>query len=73
MSENCFLKQEATLDIISNVVSFCAECYQSVSENETIFYDMKSFRYLCVSCQQNIQLKIDEKSDNIDDNNQLFV
>jgi len=62
MSRNGFLKQEATAEIISNVASFCAECYHPVSENETIFYDMHKFRYLCNLCQEEIENQLAEAS-----------
>ena len=55
MSENCFLREKATENILKNVASFCSECYSSLAENQTIFYDMKHYRYLCSSCQENIQ------------------
>jgi len=73
MSENCFLKQEATLDILSHVANFCAECYTPLAENEIIFYDMKNYRYLCSSCQETIQEKSTENcnpEDGVD--NSLF-
>ena len=73
MSENCFLKQEATLDILSNVASFCAECYVSLSENEVIFYDMKNYRYLCSSCQETVQEKLIENCEPVEGlDNSLF-
>jgi hypothetical protein len=73
MSGNCFLKQEATLDILSNVASFCAECYVPISENEIIFYDMNNYRYLCSSCQEIIQEKLTENCESIDGlDNSLF-
>lgn len=61
MSENCFLRQKATSEIISSVAGFCAECYTVIQPNETIFYDMQNCRYLCQSCQENIKEKLDEK------------
>lgn len=76
MSENCFLRQKATSDILKNVASFCAECYTSLSEKETIFYDMKHYRYLCFSCQESIQnelMQICESVEIVDDNSGLFI
>jgi hypothetical protein len=76
MSENGFLRQKATSEIIENVASFCAECYSPLSEKETIFYDMKNYRYLCSLCQETIQGKhitFCEPVDIIDDNSGLFI
>ncbi len=70
MSENYFIRQLATKDILSNVANFCSECYTPISCNETIFYDMASCRYLCQKCKTKIEEKtnsdcnfIDTKSD----------
>ena len=57
MSENSFLREKATENIINNVASFCSECYSSLSKNQTIFYDTKECRYLCSFCQEQIQDK----------------
>jgi len=76
MSENCFLRQKATSDILKNVASFCAECYAPLSEKETIFYDMKHYRYLCSSCQETIQnelMQVCEPVEIVDDNSGLFI
>jgi len=78
MSGKSFLRQEATSEIIENVASFCAECYTPLSENETIFYDMKNYRYLCSSCQENIQNELMHICDAVDvdivdDNSGLFI
>ena len=56
---NCFVMQEATDDIIKNVVNFCSECYSEITSNEIIFYDMKNYCYLCESCQLERQEMID--------------
>jgi hypothetical protein len=76
MSENSFLRQKATSDILKNVASFCAECYSPLSEKEIIFYDMKNYRYLCSACQETIQsklVKFCEPVDIVDDNSGLFI
>jgi hypothetical protein len=62
MSENGFLRQEATAEIIKNVASFCSECYHPVLEKETIFYDMHRFRYLCTECQEVLDIQLKEES-----------
>ena len=59
MIGSCFLKQEATSDIIANVVSFCANCYDEIVDNQIIFYDMKNYCYLCESCQAELQESMD--------------
>jgi len=59
MSSNCFLRQEASSDIIRNVTNFCADCYGSISQNDIIFYDMQKYRYLCQACLEKIQENLD--------------
>ena len=73
MSENCFLRQEATLEIISNVTNFCAQCYSDIDENTIIFYDMQNCRYLCEACQEKYQGTLDENCEPLNSsNNSLF-
>ena len=55
MSSNCFLRQEATVEIIENVANVCSECYGEIFQESIIFYDMQNFRYLCESCQAIIE------------------
>jgi len=73
MIGNCFVRQEATSEIISNVVSFCANCYDDIVYNQTIFYDMNNYRYLCESCQSELQENIDINCEPLaSDNQSLF-
>lgn len=73
MSGNCFLKQEATSEIISNVAGFCAECYSVIHPHEIIFYDLHNYHYLCASCQEEIQDERDENGEPLTvDNHSLF-
>lgn len=59
MMGNCFVEQDATEEIISNVSAFCAECYNEIIKNETIFYDMKNCCYVCKPCQELLQTNLD--------------
>ena len=73
MIGNCFLKQEATLDIIANVANFCSKCYSDIITNQVIFYDMKNYCYLCETCQSELQENIDMNCEPLSsDNNSLF-
>jgi hypothetical protein len=72
MSENCFVRQLATAELISNVASFCSECYSTINENETIHYDMKSCRYLCDVCQEKYQESLNENGEYVVSNSSLF-
>ena len=73
MIGSCFLKQEATAEIISNVASFCAQCYADIIQNQTIFYDMRNYNYLCECCQTELQESVDSNCEPLDvDNNSLF-
>jgi hypothetical protein len=60
MSGNCFLREEATAEIITNVASFCSECYGEIVERNIIFYDMQNYCYLCETCQEQHQANLDE-------------
>ena len=59
MTGNCFVRQVATIKILSNVASFCAECYNEIIKDETIFYDMKNCCYLCEACQEALSENLD--------------
>ena len=59
MIGNCFVRQVATAEIISNVASFCAECYSEIIKEETIFYDMRNCSYLCEVCQEAFSENLD--------------
>ena len=59
MIGNCFVRQEATAAIISNVASFCAECYGEIIKDDTIFYDMKNCSYLSEACQEALAENLD--------------
>jgi hypothetical protein len=72
MSGNCFVRQLATSELISNVASFCSECYAEISENETVYYDMQNCRYLCTFCQEKHQEHLDENCEPIIINSSLF-
>ncbi|CAA6818509.1 MAG: Unknown protein [uncultured Sulfurovum sp.] len=73
MTGNCFVRQEATLEIIKNVASFCAECYSEVQKNQIIFYDMENCCYLCEACQEVLAEKLDANCESLDSkNNSLF-
>jgi len=73
MTGNCFVSQVATLEIISNVASFCAECYNEIVKDETIFYDMKNCCYLCETCQEVLSENLDINCESISsEGNSLF-
>ena len=68
MSGNCFIREEATADSLSNVASFCSECYNSIVLNQVIFYDMKNYCYLCETCQSELAENLDINCEPIDSN-----
>lgn len=73
MSENCFLRERASAEIIANVTSVCSVCYRSIVEDEMIFYDMQSYRYLCEVCKNELQERLDENCERLDgDDSSLF-
>jgi hypothetical protein len=72
MSGNCFVKQLATSELISNVASFCSECYSEISKNEIVYYDMQNCCYLCTLCQEKHQKKFDKNCEYLISNSSLF-
>ena len=72
MTANCFIRQNATLEIIANVTSFCAECYDNIIEDETIFYDMKNCCYLCEACQEALEENLDINCESISSERNLL-
>jgi hypothetical protein len=73
MISNCFLSQTATVEILSNVTSFCSECYTDIAYDEVIYYDMKNCCYICQLCQEKIQENLDIDCEPINrEENSLF-
>jgi hypothetical protein len=72
MSENYFIRELATSKFISNVASFCSECYNHIHENEVVFYNIKSCCYLCDTCQEKYQKSLNKNSEYIFSNSSLF-
>jgi len=56
---NCFVHQVATPNMIRYVVSFCAECYNEIVEEDTVFYNMQTCIYLCEACQEALAENLD--------------
>jgi len=73
MGSNCFLRQEATPEIISNVVDFCSECYEVIVPSQVIFYDMDNYRFICESCQESVNKQLEKNSESPNtENSPLF-
>ncbi|CAA6826782.1 MAG: Unknown protein [uncultured Sulfurovum sp.] len=70
MSSTCFVTQEATKDILLRVTNVCAECYDDIKEGDIIHYDMQSYRYLCISCQEKLCESMNEQCEVIEDDTQ---
>jgi len=62
---NCFVRQVATISIINNVASFCAECYNEIIEEDTIFYNMQNCSYLCKVCQEALAESLDSNCERL--------
>jgi hypothetical protein len=60
MSNECFVTQEATEEILLRVTNVCAECYTDLEAGSTIHYDMQNYRYLCDSCQKELCARMNE-------------
>jgi hypothetical protein len=73
MGSNCFLRQEATSEIISNVADFCSECYEVIVPSQVIFYDMDNYRFICKSCQESINKQLEKNCEALNtENSPLF-
>jgi hypothetical protein len=61
MSNACFVTQVATEEILLRVTNVCGECYNDISEGDTIHYDMQNYRYLCNCCQEKLCSMMNEE------------
>jgi len=60
-SSACFVAQEATDTILLGVTNVCAECYNTLSIGDTIYYDLQSYRYICTPCQEVLCARMNEQ------------
>ena len=67
MNLNCFVRQEATPQILQNVSRYCAECYKEFRETETVYYDMQQYRYLCERCAERSAERLDERCELVEE------
>lgn len=67
MPSECFITQEATEEILLRVTNVCAECYDDIYIGDTIHYDMQNYRYLCMSCQEQLSSLMNENCEVIED------
>ncbi|WP_292656814.1 hypothetical protein [Nitratifractor sp.] len=67
MNSQCFVRQEATPRILQNVSRYCAECYREFTEKETLYYDMQEYRYLCESCAEALDKRLNEACERIEE------
>jgi hypothetical protein len=71
-SSVCFIRQEATEEILLRVTNVCAECYSDILIGDTIHYDMQSYRYLCEPCQEELCSHMNEECEIIEEAGGLF-
>ena len=67
MSNNYFLTQEATNEILLRVTNVCGECYSDLKEKDIIYYDMQTYRYLCSSCKEGVCEVYEKESEEYED------
>ncbi len=67
MSSACFVTQVATEEILLRVTNVCGECYDDISEGDTIHYDMQNYRYLCKRCQEELSERMNEECEIIEE------
>ncbi len=72
MSSACFVAQPATEEILLRVTNVCSECYSAINIDDTIYYDMKNYRYLCSPCQEELSLKMNDECEVIEEAGGLF-
>jgi len=72
MSSACFVTQIASEEILLRVTNVCGECYNDLSEGDTIHYDMQNYRYLCTSCQEILCDSMNEQCEILEDSAGLF-
>jgi len=67
MGSACFVTELATKEILLRVTNVCAECYDDISEGDTIHYDMQNYRYLCKCCQEKLCAQMNENCEIVED------
>ena len=67
MGSACFVTELATKEILLRVTNVCAECYDDISEGDTIHYDMQNYRYLCKCCQEKLCSQMNENCEIVED------
>jgi len=72
MSNDCFVTQPATEEILLRVTNVCSECYSPLHVDDIIHYDMKNYRYLCTSCQEELCEKMNDECEIIEEAGGLF-
>ncbi len=73
MSNQCFVNQVATEEILQRVTSVCAECYDELKIGEHIYYDMQSYRYLCIKCYDELIEKSNRQKEATQEEGGLFA
>jgi len=71
-SDTRYQEQIVTKNILLMVTNVCSECYNSISEGDTIFYDSNECRYICSMCHCKFSSKDNTIYDEILDSTQLF-
>ncbi len=72
MNDRCFVEQVATSDILLRVTNVCSVCYASLEEGTQIYYDMRSYRYVCASCKEQLSKHMNEECEIIKSEAGLF-
>ncbi len=67
MANGCFVTEQATAEILLRVTNVCAECYDDITEGDTIHYDMQNYRYLCTDCQERLCAQMNENCEVVED------
>jgi len=72
-SAQCFVDQIATTDILQRVTKVCSECYGDLKVGDHIYYDMQNYRYLCHICYSELNERMNEECEVIDEEGGLFA
>lgn len=52
--KNSFIDQVASHEILKCVTNLCSECYDELKVGDTIYYDLREYRYLCQECHRKL-------------------
>ena len=60
-SSPCFIRENATKEILLRVTNVCGKCYGDLHVGDEIYYDIRHCRYLCQACQEALSKRMNDR------------